>query len=288
MAELAVREEEPLPAHKKAMLEACESGDISELQKLFQAHNVKLGDLPVYLESNGGPPSTWKMISLAVAQKHHSTVAYLLSTYPIIDLWNEAIIQAILDNPSIKTFKLLHSHSPRIIDFEFDPMRTILTEACRGGAPSWDFPASSETLPLIHYLLDNGADPNIGSFVGGGALLVALRFSRPLEIIKKIVRRGGFIGGLVISEAMHRNRLDALEFFFERDKLDSQLTDQKFFEKAHETGKKEIIALVEGYVSKRQRQQKKGIKGMGTVGEKMVSQKKRWWQFWKPKSETKW
>ena len=51
------------------------------------------------------------------------------------------------------------------------------------------------TVPLIHYLLDNGADSQIGCFAECGALYAALESSQLLEIIVKIMiqKRGGEI-----------------------------------------------------------------------------------------------
>lgn len=49
MAEPVTRKEEQ-PAHNKAMLKACEAGDLSTLQHLYQAHGVQQGSRPSYLE----------------------------------------------------------------------------------------------------------------------------------------------------------------------------------------------------------------------------------------------
>lgn len=64
------------------------------------------------------------------------------------------------------------------------------------------------------YLLENGADPREGSWAGCGALYAVLQFSQPLEIIVKMVEKGGTVNSLVFSKAITKQRLDALGFFF--------------------------------------------------------------------------
>lgn len=115
--------EEQLSAHKKAILQACRTGDLAQLQQLYQAHNIQPGSRIARTEDNDGSPLT---------------------------------------------------------------------------------------LPLIHYLLDYGADPRKGSWRGCGAIHVVLEFSQPLEIIDKMVEKGGMVNLLILSEAIRKRRLEVL------------------------------------------------------------------------------
>lgn len=111
-------------------------------------------------------------------------------------------VRTIIDYPNIEILKLLQAHTPNIVNHEFNPLQTFLTETCRG---DWQYgsPANDKTLPLMHYLLENGADPKEGSWNGCGALYSALGFSWPLEIMDKMIHKGAVVGILVFDEATH-------------------------------------------------------------------------------------
>lgn len=84
-------------------------------------------------------------------------------------------------------------------------MNTILTDACRGGP---------ECLPLIHYLLDNGADTEIGWFAGRGALYTTVLHSQPIEVIEIFIDKSSYGVMSEIHEAITQQRPDALRLFF--------------------------------------------------------------------------
>lgn len=105
--------------------------------------------------------------------------------------------------------ELLRAHSRGFVNLEINHLRTFLTEECRGDW-MYDSPASDKTLPLKHYLLDNESGPREGSWRGCGALHVMLEFSQPLEIIDKMVEKGGTVKLLIISEAIMTRRVDVL------------------------------------------------------------------------------
>ena len=228
------------------MIEACESGDVPRLQQLLQACHVKPGDAPVdpkYGEPNpprSAPPPTWKLIAAAVRHGHSSVVALLLKTYPSVNIKRQSILDATLAKPHLETFKVLHAHSPSIVNYEFDALNTsLLMEACRGG-----------NLLLPNFLLDNGANPNEGGFPGAGPLFYAVRFEQPLDIIMKMVDRGALITNAVLTEAIRKQRTTILRFLLKRGGLKDPL---KALECAHETGDKEIISLIERQAEKNMR-----------------------------------
>ncbi len=229
--------------NQKAMIEACESGDVPGLQQLLQTCHVRDGDAPVdpkYGEPDppqSAPPPTWKLITAAVGHGQSPIVALLLKTYPTVDLNRQSILEAALAKPHLETFKLLHAHSPSIIDYGFDSQNTsLLMETCRGGHPL-----------LPNYLLDNGADPNEGGFPGAGPLFYAVKFEQPLSIIVKMVDRGALVTNAVLTEAIRKQRTTILEFLLKRGGLKDP---QRALESAHETGNKEIISLIEGKAEK--------------------------------------
>ena len=225
--------------HKqKAMIEACESGDVSSLQNFLEACHVRAGDAPVdpkYGEPDppqSSPPPTWKLITAAVGHGQSSIVALILKTYPAVDLNRQSILEAAIAKPHLDTFKLLHAHSPSLVEYEFDSQNSsLLMEACRGGSPL-----------LPNYLLDNGADPNEGGFPGAGPLFYAVQFEQPLSIIVKMVDRGALVTNAVLTEAIRKQQAPILEFLLMRGGLKDR---QGALESARETGDKEITALVE-------------------------------------------
>ncbi|KAL8726755.1 MAG: hypothetical protein Q9181_005934 [Wetmoreana brouardii] len=195
-------------SNQQAMIEACESGNFSGLQQLLQACDVKERSAPVapkYGEPEpppSAPPPTWKLITAAVRHARPSILALLLKTYPTVDLHRQSILDAALANPHLETFKLLHAHSPSIVNYEFESLNTsLLMESCRGGNPL-----------LPNYLLDNGADPNEGGFPGAGPLFYAVQFDQPIEVVKKMVDRGAVVTKAVWKEANRKQGILVSDF----------------------------------------------------------------------------
>lgn len=231
------------PNIQKAMIEACESGDVPKLQQLLQACDVRDGDPPVdpkYGEPDpllSAPPPTWKLVTAAVDHGQSPIVALILKTYPTVDLNRQSVLEAALAKPHLETFKLLHAHSPSIVNYEFDSQNTsLLMETCRSGHPL-----------LPNYLLDNGADPNEGGFPGAGPLFYAVKFEQPMGVIVKMVDRGALVTSAVLNEAIRKQRTAILEFLLKRGGLKNP---ERVLEYAHETGNKEIITLIQGQAEK--------------------------------------
>lgn len=175
----------------------------------------------------------------------------------------EEIAQAIISHPNLEIMELVRSHTPSTANYEISHLQTFLTEACRG---DWGDDGSharniDETLPLIHCLLDNGAEPREGSWRGCGALYAALEFSWPLEIIDKMVQKGGEVNLLIFLEAVIMRWVDALLLFFDKAMFDISI--EKMLDIAQESEDKEIMSVVNAGVAKLKQQQPK------------------WWQFWR-------
>lgn len=200
---------------QQAMVEACESGQVPRLQQLLQAYDIEEHSAPItpkYGEPEpppSAPPPTWKLITAAVRNARSSILALLLKTYPTVNLHHESILDAALANPDLETFKLLHAHSPSIVNYGFDSLNTsLLMESCRGGNPL-----------LPNYLLDNGADPNEGGFPGAGPLFYAVQFDQPVEFVRKMVDRGAVVTKVVLKEANRKQGTPASAFLLERGGL---------------------------------------------------------------------
>lgn len=225
------------------MIEACEFGNVPRLQQLLQTCDVSDGDAPVdpkYGEPDpphSAPPPTWKLVTAAVGHGQSSIVALLIKTYPAVNLNRQSILEAALAKPHLETFKLLHAHSPSIVNYEFDSLNTsLLMETCRSGHPL-----------LPDYLLDNGADPNEGGFPGAGPLFYAVQFGQPLGVVVKMVNRGALVTNAVLIEAIRKQRTTVLEFLLKRGGLKDS---QRALECAYETGNMEIITLIQRQAEK--------------------------------------
>lgn len=237
-----------LPVHKRKMLQACQTGDLSQLQQIYQAHNIQPGAKLDWMENDSRPTTVFKLFVTAIIHEHVRIVSYLLSMHPERDLNYELVAQAIIDHPNLEIMELVRAHQPDIVNLGWLHIRTFLTEACRVGG--------DKTLPLIHYLLDNGADPQEGSWRDCGALHAALEFSRPLEIIDKMVEKGGTVDSLIFSQAVMARRVDALELFFE--KATFRCSTDEMIDVAQKSKDKEVKSVVKPGVAKlRKREQGK-------------------------------
>lgn len=263
-----------------AMLDACSSGDISTLQRLFAENGIQPGSKPVYgvyydpkhypqgypatAESN--IPSTWELLAQAVAAKHIAVVQFILQTYPSLSLSQVlAVVHAVLDNPDPAVLQVLLDHEPGFANFSIDSgMRCFLTEACAR--------PPEEIEPVLHVLLDNGADVNDGWGPGGGALFAALMGGQPLEVIAKIVDRGGRISTGYVLAAIQRGRSDAVELllYHKRNSLAGMAVGE-IKEAALESADKDIISVVQAWTK------------LNTTREQLRGNEnelkdKRWWQ----------
>ncbi|OCT47824.1 hypothetical protein CLCR_03707 [Cladophialophora carrionii] len=162
-----------LSPHQEAMEEASKAGQVVELQKLFAEHHVKPGDDPIpywHATQKGAPATTVNR------QK------YLRSVYPKFDFFTPSIIHTLTAAPDLEMLKLIHSYSPRIVNFGFDDhVTTLLSRACEGGP---------QNAPFVDFLLDHGAmADDSGSYTCqfGGELVSAIQHDVPTQIIQKMI-----------------------------------------------------------------------------------------------------
>lgn len=262
--------------NKQALLNACMTGDLETLQSYFSSQNFPPGSKVLWRETDQSPPPTWTLLTAAINHDQVAVVSYLLSIYTVGDISCEEIASAIIHHPNLETMHFLSSHSPDIVNLEMDPHRTFLTEACRGPQGSVSSDSKRESvLPLLHFLLDHGADPREGGLGASGALLPALESAQPLEIIEKILRCGASVNILVFSTAVRMERVDALRSFFRTALFSPALSSGKMLEIARESKDAEIISLVEEGCLEMEKSQQ------GTDAKAETGRSKRWWEVWR-------
>ncbi|KIM97061.1 hypothetical protein OIDMADRAFT_57703 [Oidiodendron maius Zn] len=204
------------------MLDVCSSGDIAALRRLFIKHGIQPGSKPTYgrtkhmeknispvestVVSDPGMPSTMELLGRAVATKQLAVVKFILQTYSSF------------------------SHNYH--------MRSILSDACER--------PPVQIVPILHVLLDNGADVDDG-WPRHGALYSAIHYKRPLEIIRKIVSKGANINSGNLIQAIQHDRLDVTKWLFSSGKDDPDVDVQLCVEKAKESGDEEIIAIAQAW-----------------------------------------
>jgi len=241
---------------EQAMQQACIAGDLSTLRKLLQ-------------NTLGQTPNIHALLTTAVTHQHPKIVAYLLTTYPTLSLSQHTdIVKSLLSSGNVSILKRLLAHDPNFASISLDyGMRTFLTEACLSPPPKAD--------PLIHVLLDAGADVNDGLGPRAGALLAALQGEQEKNIVVKIVRKGGLVSERVLYTAVEKERMDILPLLLRVG--GGVVEEEELGRRAKKTGNEVVEALVEAF-------REGGIKGMAEyekeVGEK-VWEKTGWWKVWK-------
>ncbi|KAL6720629.1 hypothetical protein ACLMJK_002554 [Lecanora helva] len=258
--------------NQNAMLDACEAGDVPKLQQLFKAAGVRQGDSafePFFGEPvpPNGPPPTATMVAAAVAHKQPAIVQCLLATYRNVHLDRSTVVEAVLANPHLPTLEVLHSHTPSIVNFQFqDTHATLLMEASRTDNPF---------LPLI--LLGLGADPSECNYSGVGPLSVALKYLQPFDVIRMLIEHGATITHNALEVAISRQSPEILRFLLDRARI---CQPKDLLEQAQGTGDKRIAALVYDRIKKGEKSPLKRRKKKGTltfVYEERIESK--WWQL---------
>ncbi|KIW24490.1 uncharacterized protein PV07_10201 [Cladophialophora immunda] len=266
--------------HQEAMVEACKAGQLADLQKLFDEHDVKSGGDPVpdLNPSQKGAPETAILFEAAISHGHPSIVRYLHSIYPKFDFYNGRLLHAIIGRPDLDMVELLYSYCPRLISYAFDDHHSsVLNMACQGGPTHAEF---------IHFLLDNGANPSReDSFTLrlGGDLTSALDGNQPTEIIKKMIPKTPYLFTPIYG-ALKRKRADALDLLLDEDYTRGDHASdpsygQSLLRDAKATGDEEVIAVVERYV----RNSEKRARKLATKDSRSrTTETRKWWQHSSP------
>ena len=268
------------PADQEAMVRACNAGRLDDLQTLFDKHGIKNGSQAIlyFEETPESPPITSNLFAAAISHGHQSIVRYLYSIYPILDISDGAVAEALLEPPlNVEMLKLVCSYSPEIVHFEYDDhMTSLLSKACEDGA---------DNAPFIHVLLDHGAlnngMQNSYTYRFGAALLPALEFDQPIDIISKMVPKTRYLA-FAIRSALMRKRADALEVLLNEERTRDQASSTSLSEArswlvgAEQTGDEDAIDVLERYIKSKERQVAKSARRDLQVTRKEA---KRWWLF---------
>jgi len=149
----------------------------------------------------------------AINTKQAAIVTYILETFPSLQL-QDTILESSVYHPDIPIFEILLKHDPKIINFEFQDMYTPLIASCRGNNPDFGI-----------YLLERGADPNIGGMGPWSALYYAIKCKQPLKLVKKLLDCGANVRDrFALGEAVKSGRVEVLAAFLDAG-LDVNVAD---------------------------------------------------------------
>lgn len=255
------------PNDWEPILNACSSGDIARLKRLLEDIGPQPGSDCVGRQCQKvvNTAAVHELLAKAVSSKQAATTAYLLKTYPWVTLCQAfEVVQAVLDNPDADTLRPLCAHDKSFASFSIDyHMQCFITEACAR--------PPEQIVPVLHVLLDCGADVNDGWGPGGGALYAAILGSQPAEIIDKIFKNGGMISTSVIYAAVKNERLDVLPKLLRGTSIGSEDLP-RLIEIAEDRGNKRLIAMIEDFGLNQASKMRRPLRHGHT---------KSWWQVWK-------
>ncbi|EXJ75465.1 uncharacterized protein A1O5_02161 [Cladophialophora psammophila CBS 110553] len=243
-----------LSPHQEAMVEACKTGQLAQLQRLFEEHHVKQGhEIIWYNDTKGeGAPTTATLFEAAISHGQQSNVRCLRSIYPDFDFREPC--------------------------FGFDDhMTSMLSLAIEEGP---------QNAPFILFLLDHGAmslDNGSYTYHLGCELLPAITNDQPIGVIKRMVPLTACLSFPKMT-AINRKRTDALEAFLDEEQKRIRGTQssedlESTLQSVKSTGDKELIAVVERHIHKVEQQAAKDA-------QKNSRSTKKWWQFGMGKKAT--
>ncbi|KIX06949.1 uncharacterized protein Z518_04925 [Rhinocladiella mackenziei CBS 650.93] len=240
-----------LSPHQEAMIEACKTGQLAQLQRLFEEHHVKQGhEIIWYKDTKGeGAPTTAMLFEAAISHGQQSTVRYLRSIYPAFDFREPWSVRTLAKTRDLDMLKLIYSYSPDVVSFGFDDhMTSMLSLAIEEGP---------QNAPFILFLLDHGAmslDNGSYTYHLGCELLPAMTNDQPIEVIKRTVPLTASLSFPKMT-AINRKRADALEVFLNEEQKRMRGTQssedlESTLQSVKSTGDKELIAVVERHIHK--------------------------------------
>ncbi|KAI1424057.1 hypothetical protein F5Y12DRAFT_797732 [Xylaria sp. FL1777] len=245
---------------QQLILDACSSGDIELLQHCFDRHGVRPGSKPIPMDVAGDdssqteeqemftesiiPPAD-ELLERAVAARQTTLVKFILLTYPSLSLsQNHGIVRAVLENPDAEILHYLCKHDHTFASLSIDyGFRTFLTDAC--ALPP------AQAVPILHVLLDNGADVNDGWGSGGGGLYAAIVGHQPVEIISKMVSKDAIVGTTVIDAAIQGGDADIVRALLSSGQISQNVAVKKCIELAEMQGDEEITRIVKDWAKSR-------------------------------------
>ena len=253
---------ERLCPNETEFIDACVLSDVLKLKRLLHTIDGKPSDRVI---SDKLVPA-WSLLTTAIAQKQFAVLELLLKCYPHWDMCTGSIIREAFANPDVRIFKLLHSHSPGIINMELESNRSSpLMEAC----------CFSEDPQIPNYLLNHGADVLEGGFLNLGPLWAAVTGNHSLALIQKMVGLGAIITSSAIQAAIRRQDLLILQYLLDNRIYESHQFQLKL---AQETMNPDVVAMIEDRAKRLNRREKR-IMAQELNAQRGYREGKSWWQL---------
>lgn len=252
-----------VPVHQREMLRACEIGNVSRLKELSDAIGLKGANTATERGIDAidlsGPPATSDLLYAAVSHSQPAIIEYLLKLYPGACVATDVLLASSCAKPDLPTLKVLRSHDPSIVNYAMryiDSLDYLLIDYCRSGDPR-----------LASFLLDNGANPNIGGppLPFFHPLPIAICSGQPLWLIGQLIRCGAKVSVGEVTCAIRQQRTDVLEMVLSschwiayehgpRTNMNEALRE------ARDTKNEDVIKLMKTFIRDERR--------------------KKWWHFW--------
>jgi hypothetical protein len=225
------------------MLNACTSGDVEALRRLFEVMDIRKGSKPVYISHPNDPPPVNDLLEAAITNGNPGIVYLLLETYNRISFQGN-VITALLEHPDLASLEALYNYDNQTVNFEWGDYRsTFVTEACKR--------PPEKIAPLLLFLVEHDADLWTGGFKPQLAIYWALCGDQVFEVIEAMVKKNGPVTCLVGYMAILRERADVLEFFIRFGVMGVQDDDiQRFRDVAKDTGNTHVMKLVDTWISR--------------------------------------
>jgi hypothetical protein len=230
------------------MLDACASGDVAALRRLFEALDIRKGSEPVNRDNctPDGPPRVAEMLEVAVVNGNSDIVFFILETYERIDFYSlSPVLKALLEHPDLAILEALYNQDNRVINFEWDDMTTFVNEACSQ--------PPEKIAPLILFAVEHDWHFESGFYLRGltAGVFAAVRGDQPLAVIEAMIKKGAPIYSTAAEMAVECERVDVLEAFIRLSVKGEGLDVDALRTKAQETGNKKVINLVDIWTGKR-------------------------------------
>lgn len=194
------------PMTRNQILQACSDGDLSKLRALFTKLDINPGHPPIKpqrhgQESVGGSlPFTSEMLEVATRNRHGPIISHIFTTFPTTSV-SHSVVSAAVEHKDISIFSILLAQDPAILNQEVgDHQGPPLSFAVWGSDPSFAI-----------FLLDKGADPNLGGFGPLSNLYLAVR-GQPVELIRKMLEAGANVPDeAAMKQAVKARRKDVVK-----------------------------------------------------------------------------
>ena len=248
-----------MASQNQDMLNACMSGDVATLQRLFEARGIRKGSKAVSVFSPNNPPPINHLLEAAITNGNPSIVCLLLETYEWISFGGN-VITALLNHPDLANLEALYNHDNRIVNYEWDSqgVTTFVTEACKQ--------PPEKIVPLLHFLVEHDASLDVGGFRFQFAVHAALCGNQPLDVIEAMIKKSGPVYPQAAEMAILRERADVLELFI-RFGVGEDIGDvQHLRTVAKETRNTNVMKLVDTWTSKREGDKNRVVSGRGQSG----------------------